>query len=339
MYIGIIYNLVDKLVKGLPEDTVADCEVLETAMAVKAALEVNGHQAGIVNLSKHDMAELARFDALFNLAESTVGSQLTDDVIAQRLEETGFVFTGSCGPTLRRCTDKAWTKSLLIAQGLPTPSFQVFRDAASSRTHLNYPLIVKPVHEDGSIGITERSLVTNDRELAERVAEVLRVYRQPALVEEFIDGREINVALLGNGEMVTVLPLSEIVFTLPPGTPRIVSRDAKWVTDSTAYKGTNSHCPADLEPHTTTRLRQLATRAFQTMGCRDYGRVDLRLRDGQLYILEVNPNPCINPDGAGFIVSAQAAGYTYDEIINEIMDRALTRRNMLMPQFAALDSL
>ena len=325
MNIAIIYNLSEGLRKGTEQDKLADVEVLDTAQAVRRALIRHGNEVSTVNVCKNGLADLKSFDAIFNLAESTLGSDATEDAIAQKLEALAIPFTGSNAEALRRCADKELTKQLLIGAGIPTPNFQVFRGQTEIRTEMAYPLIVKPVHEDGSIGITEDSIVCDRAGLERKVAEILRVYREPALVEEYIDGREINAAVLGNGIRASVLPLSEIVFTMSAGQPRIVSFNAKWRDDTDAYKNTNNSCPAALDAETTAAISELAARACRIMGCRDYARVDIRVKETQLYVLEVNPNPCINPVGAGFIVSAQAAGFSYDDVVNTVMQTALAR--------------
>jgi D-alanine-D-alanine ligase len=325
MKIGVIYNLHDRLRKGRAQDRLADCEALDTARAIRRTLERQGHSVLIVNVCENSLPALQIFDALFNLAESTLGSDLAEDAIAQTLEELAIPFTGSGPHTLRQCADKALTKSVLINAGIPTPNYQIFREPVGIWTDLTFPLIVKPVHEDGSIGVTEECVVHDEQHLEQMVLEIQRVYQQPALVEEFIDGREINAAVLANEDQARVLPLSEILFTLPAGRPRIVSFAAKWLEDSDAYWHTNNCCPAALDPATETVIQELAIRSCRVLGVRDYARVDIRLRDGQPYVLEVNPNPCINPDGTGFIVSAGAAGLSYDDVVNAIMDQALAR--------------
>lgn len=336
MNIAVIYNLVDALVKGKEQDRLADCEVVVTAQAVKTALEKNGHKVSIVNIDNDGTSFARDFDAIFNLAESTVGSNLTDDVIAGKLQEMGVPFTGSGAETLRLCTDKEAAKAILSRHGILTPRYQVFASGGDIRTPLAYPLIVKPVHEDGSIGITNESVVFGSRQLQRLVTKVQRLYKQPALVEEFIDGREINVAIIGHGEHAHVLPLSEIVFTLRPGLPKIVSFEAKWVPDSHAYCHTDNACPADLDPETAAAICAIGARAYQIMGCEDYARVDIRLRGTAPYVLEVNPNPCINPDGAGFIASANAAGFSYNGIINEILASALSRASVALAEVAQI---
>jgi D-alanine-D-alanine ligase len=337
MDVGIIYSLVDDSLKGGELDRLADDEVLDTAQAVRVALERNGHRVGIHNICRDGLAVLAQYDTLFNLAESTVGSEVTEDVIAEKLEEMGLIFTGAGSAGLRKCANKAWTKALLVSQDIPTPPYQVVRGEGETVTGLKYPLIVKPVGEDGSTGIDDDSVVWDERRLEQKIAQVLRVYKQPALVEEYIDGREINAALIGNGEDVRVLPLSEIIFPPDEGRPHILSFACEWVAGSYAYENTASCCPADLDARTEETIKAIALRACRVTGCNDYARVDIRLRGDTPYVLEVNPNPCINPQDSGFMASAATAGFSYDQVVNEILACAVARAGVLQRPRAAAD--
>jgi D-alanine-D-alanine ligase len=332
MDVGIIYCLDDGLLKGGEFDHLADTEALETVQAVKTALERHGHRAGIHNVCREGLDGLARYDLIFNLAESTVSSPVTEDVIAENLEEIGILFTGAGSAGLRKCGNKAWSKALLISQGIPTPRYQVVRNEGEPVSGLQYPLIVKPVAEDGSTGIEDDSVVWDEAYLQRKVTEILHVYKQPALVEEYIDGREINVALLGNGEGAQVLPFSEIIFPPDPRRPRIVSFDCNWVAGTYAYENTSSHCPIELDPAIDEKIRLIALTACRVTECRDYARVDIRLRGETPYVLDVNPNPCINPVWSGFVLSAGAVGYSYDATINAILSSALARSQRIERQ-------
>lgn len=327
MRVGILYNLVDKVDRGKDLDKLADNEVLETSKAVKAALEKKGHSAVLERLKPGELGALKqKYDLIFNLAEG-IGSDPTREAeIAASFEKAGLPFTGAGSKALALCLNKEKAKKVLIKNKIPTPKYQIIARLDEKRKkELAFPLIIKPVHEDGSIGINSDSVVNDDDAFQKKVKEVVEVYKQPALVEEYIDGREINVALLGNGNDMQVLPLSEIVFDFPPGVPKIVSFEAKWVEDSMLCKKSVGKCPAKVPENLKNKMVELAKKAYNAMGCADYGRVDFRMRGEELFVLEVNPNPCINPDGAGFIRSANYAGYSYDDIINKIVEVALKR--------------
>jgi len=334
MRVGILYNLIDQVEKGRPIDKLADNEIYQTANAVKEALTKKGYEVSMVRISsnvkalKKQIKSLeGKVDFVFNLAEG-VGSNITEEPkIAYYLKKSGIPFSGSDDYALALCMDKLKTKKELRKNNIPTPDFQLFKKTDDKiKSSLRFPLIVKPVHEDGSIGITEDSIVYDNNQLRKKVEDVINNYKQPALVEEYIDGREINAALLGNGKL-EALPLSEIVFNFPNGAPKIVSFEAKWLEDSEQYKNTVGKCPAELPDEVKDKIATTAKKAFRVAKCSDYGRVDFRIRGKDIYVLEVNPNPCINPSGAGFIRSANAAGLSYDAVISRIVDIANARQS------------
>ena len=198
---------------------------------------------------------------------------------------------------------------------------------------LTYPLIVKPAAEDASIGIDTGAVVDDAAAMVARVRFVWDKLRQPALVEEFIDGRELNVALLATSRAaLETLPPSEVLFNdLAPGAPRIVTFDAKWVTNSVMYKATPTRCPAVIDAALADRVREVASSAARVVGLRDYGRVDLRVRDEAVFVLEVNPNPDLSHD-AGFMRAAAASGRSVTQTVAEILARALERARATTPK-------
>jgi D-alanine-D-alanine ligase len=187
---------------------------------------------------------------------------------------------------------------------------------------MGFPLFVKPLREDASIGISNKSYVRNDAELKAQVEYITNRYRQPALVEEYIAGRELNVAILGN-EQPKVLPISEITFDFEDE-PKIVGFSAKWFRESDEYKKTKPVCPALLEPSMKNHLEKIALKAYKALYCRDYARVDMRLRNNSPCILEINPNPDISSE-AGFTRSLRAAGISYEQFVEKIIQFALQR--------------
>ncbi|MEM2935870.1 MAG: ATP-grasp domain-containing protein, partial [Candidatus Bathyarchaeia archaeon] len=213
---------------------------------------------------------------------------------------------------------------ILAANGIPTPKYRVILSGEEEIGDLSFPLMVKPLREDASIGICVESVVRGEAELRVRVKYIRETYRQPALVEEYIEGRELNVAILGN-DPPQVLPISEILFlNKDPDQPKLVDYQAKWVEESDAYKSTKPICPAPLPPHLRDLVASTALKAYKVLGCRDYARIDIRLRDGVPYVLEANPNPDISI-GVGFHRSLKTAGIAYEDFILRLINFALNR--------------
>jgi D-alanine-D-alanine ligase len=312
---------------GREMEKLADCEVFEVAKAIKAALEEKGHRVDLVNLNGFRIEDLRNYDWVFNLAESVCGFPYADYEIARLLETSGIGFTGSGSSTLRFCLDKALTKAELGWYGITTPAYEVYHPGDPIRTGLLFPLFVKPVHEDGSIGIADNSNVRNEAELTRKVQEIHRIYQQAALVEEYIEGRDIAASILGNSREAVVMPLTECVYLKREG-PKFLTFESKWVTESNAFQASVSVCPAELDPEVEQLLKVIALRSYQIMGCRDYARVDFRLKGEVPYVLEVNPNPCINPDDSGYVKAGKAAGFSYGELVNRILDVSVGRRNL-----------
>jgi D-alanine-D-alanine ligase len=320
MKIAIIYNLPESLTHS--KESLADEEAIFTAKAVKEALEEQ-NQVELFRVTPENLEELKKFDLIFNLAENTEGCPLREGRVTEFMENNNILFTGAGSKALLDCLDKVFSKNRFLENNIPTPGFQEFRNSNDQLDpNLKFPLIVKPVMEDGSIGINEDSFVKDKIALKAKVSQLLKRYHEPVMVEEYIDGQEINAAFLVN----EMLPLSEIVFDLPEGKPRILTYECKWVTESEDYRKTIGRCPAHVSNEVEKKIKEIALKAVDIMGVRDYARVDFRVRDNVPYVLEVNPNPCINPDGTGFIRSANAAGYQYKDIIHKIISSALKRK-------------
>ena len=324
--IVVLYNLALGLERGRAEDLISDAETARVAQAVAAALQ--GHVRS-VELAPvwDDLGEvLRRYDpdrhVIFNLCESLGGRSWSEAEVPRLMRAGGFVHTGSSFLALRRAGNKLITKRTLLATGLQTPAFEVIRRPGRRPTRVPLPAIVKPVAEHGSCGVSLASVVDDRHALGERIDECIRSYRQPALVEEFIDGRELNVALWGNG-FPDVLPIAEIAFTwTDEPLQRIVTFSGKWHADSVEAVGTPGICPADLSQGDQDAVEAAAVLAYQKMGVRGFARVDMRLRDQTPFILEVNINPDLAED-AGFYRSARTAGHSYASMLLHILRLAL----------------
>jgi D-alanine-D-alanine ligase len=265
-------------------------------------------------------------DAVFNLFEGLPLEGHTEACMASLLEWQEVVFTGSPAQALHLARNKVLTKYLLQGAGMPTPEFQVVDRLPLNSQPQRWPVIVKPVLQDASAGIEQDSVVTNPAELTNRVAYVLQHYGPPVLVEGYIPGREFNISVVDTEAGPRVLPLAEIRFDRQePSLWPIVTYAAKWRPESHEFKTTPPCFPANLDAQLADRLRDLAVRAYRLLGCRDYARVDLRVSPaGQPYLLEVNPNPCISPDG-GLAAAVAAAGQTHAEFIVQTARAALAR--------------
>jgi D-alanine-D-alanine ligase len=308
--------------------------VLEETRVIEGFLSEAGYATTIFPVT--DVEQLLRFlqqdrpDVIFNCCESFRGDATGEMNVASMFELAGISYTGSPALTLGIALNKGIAKALFRLHGVPTPEFAVCdRPPAPEKVKgLEPPLIVKPVREDASIGIDEGAIVYDQQALERRVQFVLDQFHQPALVEEFIDGRELNAALLAISQQELVaLPVSEIMFgEMPDGSPRIVSYEAKWLPASKAYDATVPHCPADIDPALADSVRTIALNAARAIGLRDYGRVDLRIRkrDNAVFVLEVNPNPDITAE-SGMVTAARAHGLSHAGMIRAIAQRALER--------------
>lgn len=307
--------------------------VIEERAQVEKALQQKGYRTSLFNIDG-DIKRLINFievqkpDIIFNLCESLMGESLHEMHVAGIYELMNVAYTGTATLALGTCLNKVRTKDILRAYGVPTAKHIISVDVEACHiedTNLRFPFIVKPIHEDASIGIMNSSVVYDVPSLQKQIGYVLKTFNQPALVEEYIEGRELNVAIIGNAQP-TVLPISEIDFSkLPADYPKIVTYNAKWVEGTPEYDGTVGTCPAQLEPSVEKRVREVALRAYQLMEIRDYARVDIRLDASNTpYVLEVNPNPDISCD-AGFARSARTVGMTFDDMIVKIVETALER--------------
>jgi D-alanine-D-alanine ligase len=307
----------------------AELGILEVVQAVYQALLDSGYEPEQIGLTpplaalRRKLKEL-KCDLVFNLFEGFDGRPETEAVVAGMLSELGLVYTGCPANALSLGLDKARTKALLEANGLPTPRYQVLTPETVSQFHLNFPCIVKPCAEDASHGLSEESVVADFATLEKQVGILSQLFRGRALVEEFVDGREFNVTVLGNSEPV-VLPPSEIVYSLPPEKPNILTFSAKWEPDSLYFDSSQPVCPAEIDDETRQCIAQTALSAFKLLDCSGYARVDFRMgSDGVLTILEVNPNPDLSPD-YGAALQARTADMSYAQLIERIVQLALER--------------
>ncbi len=267
-------------------------------------------------------------DVVFNFIEIFDNKPNYELNIAGLFELMGIAYTGAPPLTLANCQNKYFAKRLLHINVIPTPGFQLIKEEKKEyKIDLHFPLIIKPVLEDASAGIENASVVRDAESLNKRISFVLNDFHQPVLVEEFIEGRELNVSVMGDKNPFA-LPISEIDFSqMPDHLENIVSYQAKWDPLHESYHKTIPICPAPLKPGIEKKAKEIALKAFKLMEARDYARVDIRLaKNDRLYVLEVNPNPDLT-EGAGFMRSAEAAGYKYEDALEQIVRFAFERKN------------
>jgi len=289
-----------------------------------------GHDASlhVLDGSFKSLHALARIecDLVFNLAESFAGNDTADYCIAAYLELISKRFTGSGGHGLLYAQDKAVAKKILEFHGIHTPVFaRSFRGRLDFSHDLEFPVIVKPAREDGSIGIEFNAVVTSIRELMERIDWLHANFDSPVLIEEYVEGREMYVGVIGNDNPIA-LPVIELDLSkLPEGTPRIAGAEVKWGKGTRAYRDTKSAVAEDLPEETVAHLQTTAIAVFQALELRDYARIDMRLRpDGRVAVIEANPNPWL-ASKAEFSMAARKSGRNYTQLIEEIVDLALAR--------------
>ncbi|MEM3440179.1 MAG: ATP-grasp domain-containing protein [Candidatus Bathyarchaeia archaeon] len=331
--VGLTYNLRRRPSpsEGLPEDFYVEFDEEDTVEAIANALQRGGCEVIRIEADEGAYERLARSrpDIVFNIAEGLRGESRESHIPAM-LEMLGIPYTGSGPLTLAIALNKALTHRILSASGIPSPSFQVFeRGDEELEGGLEFPLVVKPLSEGSSKGIRNDSLVKDEAGLRRQVSKVLEVYKQPAIVEEFLPGREFTVGLIGNSEP-TVLPIVEILLDkLPAGANPLYSYEAKWVWDVPGNPVEILHCPPQIPKEVEEEIKGIARKAFKALGCRDLCRIDIRMDgEGVPRVMEVNPLPGLipNPDAHSCLPrAARAAGLTYDQLICTILWQALKR--------------
>ena len=260
---------------------------------------------------------------VFNWCEQYYDRPWTDAEIADELEQLGYVFTGAGSAGMRLSMDKAKVRERLLAAGAPMPSGRLYADDHIDDWSI-FPAIVKPTNQHASYGISRASLVESPAELRRQVQGGLDEFRQAALVEEFVDGREMHVALIGNRDLIA-LPLMEVDYTLfKEMRDRIYTNEAKFDKFAAPYYLTKFLCPVPLDAATQAKIEEIAKIAYRVGGCRDYGRVDLRLRDGQPVVLDVNPNADLAFE-SDHAITSKMLGWTYGELASHIVECALER--------------
>jgi len=331
--IAVLYNTDYEHLAAAGADALA---VRASAEAIRDALRVAGHRAELMGMWGKDVAEVVtklerdRPDLVFNLCESLNGIARNEIAVPALLDLLGFAYTGGDAMALACALFKPRTKDVLLGRGISTPPYRVIANPADlarvAAEALDYPWFVKLANEDASVGITADNVVRDAAGLATRVRQLLAEFGEPLLLERYVEGREVNVTLLGSGDNVIMLPLHEIDFAaMPAGRPHIVSYAAKWDENHVDYVGTKPVPLRDADAALVARIAATARAAWDAVGLRDYGRVDLRVdAAGTPWVIDVNPNCDISPD-AGVHRAAMAHGWDYPTLISRIAELAYAR--------------
>jgi D-alanine-D-alanine ligase len=304
----------------------------EAEFDVARALIAKGHQVRMFGFRDNVEALIAGLraepcDVVFNLAERFGGASALDYTVAAVLEMLGLPYTGASSEGLLLARDKALTKKVFAYQGIRIPHFMVcVRGGPCQRpSDLRFPLIVKPLDEDASVGIAQASVVRDDDALKERVNFVREKFKTDAIVEEFIAGRELYIGVMGNDPPIALPPIEMVFGSESNVESRIATFKAKWSVRYRESRGIQNTVAKNLSDEVRQRLAEVALRAYQAAGLRDYGRIDVRLaHDDAIYIVEANPNPYL-AEGEDLAWAAEEAGHAYPDFIEEIAEMAVNR--------------
>jgi D-alanine-D-alanine ligase len=327
MRILIVYNVATRLRKGVESDLTCEHEITVIVPIITKALQRSGHRVDTLLATLDLWEELRRrrsdVDLILNCAEAFGGGNSDEPTVPAILEAMEMPFTGASLRNMVLTLDKEVSKLLVREYGVPVPAYQLFRSAEDAlSSEISFPAIVKPVREEASIGISNNSIVRDAKSLRCQVQYVLDVYRQPALVEAFIAGREISVGVVGNEKRLTVLPPLEFLFT--EDSPGIRSYDYKWGGRK------EEMVQAELPVNVHAALVEHTRAAFVATECRDYARMDFRLDEHwHPWLIEVNCNPGIGPNSHGLNNTltrmASFAGYSYESFVELIVSTAAAR--------------
>lgn len=303
-------------------------EVAQAHLRLSDALASAGFSIDLLPVSdQHFPKRLSAYDSrdcvLFNWCDGIPGLHHSEYLVVRQLEQLGFVFTGSASATLALSYDKHRVKQILDRKGVPTPRWKLYTSSQANGWH-QFPAIVKPAVGHCSEWLTSESVAMNEKELHDRIAYLVDEVGLPALVEDFIDGREFHVSLWGNGR-VEMLPPAEMDFSAFSDVhDRLCTYDAKFIPGSVHYENIHTILPSTLNDGELSELERVCMAAYKAIGCRDYGRIDIRLRDGAFYVLDINPNPDISED-ASMASAAGHAGLSHGDMAAYLVSLAAKR--------------
>lgn len=323
--VGIVYNLKKGIVQADVPDSEAEYDNIDTVHAIRVALENSGYDAVMIEAGANltDQLMSAQVDIVFNIAEGFSGRGREAQVPAL-LNILGIPFTGSDETTLCLALDKALTKRILTSYHIPTPKYTIFVQNHPVRPgSLKFPVILKPNAEGSSKGISDVSIAENAEELISLAERNMTLYQEDMLAEEYIEGREFTVGLLGNDAETRVFPPMEIIYQRETqGSYHVYSYTVKQ-----NYKQYVSYaCPAALDAPVEKEMMRLAKRIYKILSCRDFARIDFRLAaDGKIHFIEVNPLPGLAPNYSDYPMLAEFSGVDYQTLISQILETAAKR--------------
>ena len=322
MRVGVLYNIIESSgTKEVEED------LMEMTNDIKKSLENYSHEVFLINANENLFQNLKKkkIEFVFNICERFDGNSLLEPHVAAMLELSGIPFTGSDYSTLFICNNKIRTKEILTVYKILTPKYQVFYSSDEKlNSGLKFPLIVKPKQLENSIGVTEASIVSDEKSLRKRIKYVNDEFDQEALVEEFIKGYDVEIGIIGNENNLLILPTAKVGYENLSNTPedKIFDYESKWDLESKNY---GDYVKANLPEEVEEKLKRMAIKIYKIFNIKDYGRIDFRLtKNNEPYVIEVTANPglskvCSTPESAEWI------NINYRELINKIFETALKR--------------
>jgi len=311
----------------------AEFDTPETIRGIARSLKKLGHRVFLIEADENSYLKFkklkSKIDLVFNIAEGISGSDREAQIPAM-LEMLKIPYIGSKPLTQAICLNKALTKKILILHHVPTPKFQLFKIGNEKlKKDLKFPLIIKPNYEGSSKGIFQNSFVKTEKELRKKIKEVIKNFNQPALVEEFLEGREFTVGLIENNP-VEILPPVELNFSeLPQKFIPMDSYEVKWLVDNPKNKIKTVICPAEIKKNLWRKIKEICLKTKEVLEILDWCRIDLRLdKKGNPNVLEINQIPGIIPDpkeNSCFPLAARVAGYSFEEMLDKIIKAACRR--------------
>ncbi|MCK9572107.1 MAG: ATP-grasp domain-containing protein [Candidatus Omnitrophica bacterium] len=325
--VGLTYDLKTdyKFKKGDPADANAEFDHPSTIDVIAKAIQSNGFKTKLIGNATNLMEQIDSLgvDIVFNISEGLTGRN-RESQVPMLLEMAGVPFVGADALTLGLTLDKVMAKKIFIADGIPTPKFFEVSsmEALTNFDHCKFPLIVKPRFEGSSKGLSESSRVEDMQGLKKQVEFIIKTYKQPALVEEFISGSEFTVAIVGN-ETPEIMPIVQIKIDGKLQLKDKFYTFARITSDRLEYI-----CPAKINEELKNKINDLALRVYRAVDCQDFGRVDFRVdSSGQPYVLEINPLPSLSTEDV-FMLLATTIGITYEQMIGKILNSAIKRHGL-----------